>query len=174
MVFSSCFVYRFAFDFNPALQPRSLVVLGCICKEANDRLIRGVLEVLIMVGICVVPVLVKWPGLIFVNTIRENGSSHGCGCFYTSFKTHLKCEWIVFLGTEYIQWSRINRSFLNVPLKTSSHTQQGKWSIHRLLMALYSQVYDGENVTKNYKKWRILYSISNNVSATGTPTPLAI
>lgn len=152
MVFSSCFVYRFAFDFNPALQPRSLVVLGCICKEANDRLIRGVLEVLIMVGICVVPVLVKWPGLIFVNTIRENGSSQGCGCFYTSFNTHLKCEWIVFLGTEYIQWSRINRSFLNVPLKTSSHTQQGKWSIHRLLMALYSQVYEGENVTKNYKK----------------------
>ena len=68
MVFSSCFVYRFAFDFNPALQPRSLVVLGCICKEANDRLIRGVLEVLIMVGICVVLVYVKWPGLIFVNT----------------------------------------------------------------------------------------------------------
>ena len=41
-------------------------------------------------------------------------------------------------------------------------------------MALYCQVYDGENVTKNYKKWRILYSISNNVCATGTPTPLAI
>lgn len=76
MVFSSCFVYRFAFDFNPALQPRSLVVLGCICKEANDRLIRGVLEVLIMVGICVVPVYVKWPGLIFVNTSIEKTEVH--------------------------------------------------------------------------------------------------
>ena len=90
MVFFSCLVYRFAFDFNPALQPRSLVVLGCICKVANDRLIRGVLEVLIMVGICVVPVYVKWPGLIFVNTSIEKAEVHKVVfpcmiCFYTSF-----------------------------------------------------------------------------------------
>ena len=95
MVFSSCFVYRFAFDFNPALQPRSLVVLGCICKEANDRLIRGVLEVLIMVGICVVPVHVKWPDLIFVNTSIEKTEVHKVvfsllDCFYTSFYDTLK------------------------------------------------------------------------------------
>ena len=76
MFFFSCLVYRFAFDFNPALQPRSLVVLGCICKVANDRLIRGVLEVLIMVGICVVLVYVKWPGLIFVNTSIEKTEVH--------------------------------------------------------------------------------------------------
>ena len=88
--------------------------------------------------------------------------------------THLKCEWIVFLGTEYIQWSRVNRSFVNVPLKTSSHTQQGKWSTYRFVMVLYSEVYGGENVTKTYKKGRILNSISNYVSATGTPTPLAL
>ncbi|KAJ7378700.1 Neurofibromin 1 [Desmophyllum pertusum] len=39
---------NFAFDFNPALQPRSMVVLGCICKEADDRLVQKVLQVLIM------------------------------------------------------------------------------------------------------------------------------
>ncbi|XP_020613799.1 neurofibromin-like [Orbicella faveolata] len=39
---------NFAFEFNPALQPRSIVVLGCICKEADDRLVQKVLNVLIM------------------------------------------------------------------------------------------------------------------------------
>lgn len=39
---------KFAFDFNPALQPRSIVVLGCISKEANDRLVQKLLQVLIM------------------------------------------------------------------------------------------------------------------------------
>ncbi|XP_015765754.1 PREDICTED: neurofibromin-like [Acropora digitifera] len=39
---------KFAFDFNPALQPRSIVVLGCICKEADDKLIEKVLQVLMM------------------------------------------------------------------------------------------------------------------------------
>ena len=41
--------FRFAFDFNPALQPRSIVVLGCISKEANDMLVQKLLQVLIMV-----------------------------------------------------------------------------------------------------------------------------
>ena len=41
-------------------------------------------------------------------------------------------------------------------------------------MVLYSEVYGGENVIKTYKKGRILNSISNYVSATGTPTPLAL
>lgn len=39
---------KFAFDFNPALQPRSVVVLGCISKEADDKLIQRVLQVLMM------------------------------------------------------------------------------------------------------------------------------
>lgn len=39
---------KFAFDFNPALQPRSIVVLGCISKEANDMLVQKLLQVLIM------------------------------------------------------------------------------------------------------------------------------
>jgi len=43
------FFYSFAFEFNPALQPRSIVVLGCIYKEADDRLVQKVLNVLIMV-----------------------------------------------------------------------------------------------------------------------------
>ena len=41
-------------------------------------------------------------------------------------------------------------------------------------VALYSQVYDGENMSKNYLKWWILYSISDIISATGTPAPFAI
>ena len=42
--------YRFAFKFNPALQPRSIVVLGCISKEADDIVVQQVLQVLIIVS----------------------------------------------------------------------------------------------------------------------------
>ncbi len=51
LVFLFSHFCSFAFDFNPALQPRSIVVLGCICKEADDRLVQKVLQVLIMVRV---------------------------------------------------------------------------------------------------------------------------
>lgn len=42
--------FSFAFQFNPALQPRTIVVLGCISKEADDTMVQRILHVLIVVS----------------------------------------------------------------------------------------------------------------------------
>ncbi|RZF46610.1 hypothetical protein LSTR_LSTR002942 [Laodelphax striatellus] len=38
---------NFAFCYNPALQPRALIVLGCICKSVTDHDIKQVLRILV-------------------------------------------------------------------------------------------------------------------------------
>lgn len=43
------FLQRLAFQYNPPLQARAVVVYGCICKEVNDSRIRQLLMVLIKV-----------------------------------------------------------------------------------------------------------------------------
>lgn len=40
---------RFAYTHNPALQSRSIIVLGCISKEVDDIFIRNLLQVLVKV-----------------------------------------------------------------------------------------------------------------------------
>ncbi|VDQ05583.1 unnamed protein product [Trichobilharzia regenti] len=37
------FIFRFAFQHNPALQPRAIIVLGCICKSFTDTDIKQLL-----------------------------------------------------------------------------------------------------------------------------------
>lgn len=44
---------RFAFQFNPALQPRNIVVMGCISQEADDVMVQRLLHVLIVVSVMV-------------------------------------------------------------------------------------------------------------------------
>ncbi|XP_048582480.1 neurofibromin-like isoform X2 [Nematostella vectensis] len=39
---------NFAYQFNPALQPRTIVVVGCISNEASDDMVQRVLQVLII------------------------------------------------------------------------------------------------------------------------------
>ena len=38
---------NFAFLYNPALQPRALIVFGCISKSINDQDIRQLLRILV-------------------------------------------------------------------------------------------------------------------------------
>ena len=40
-------VQRFAFQYNPAFQPRAIVVLGCISRNATDMDIRALLQILV-------------------------------------------------------------------------------------------------------------------------------
>ena len=40
------FNFSYAFTYNPAIQPRCIVVLGSICKEISDADISHMLEVL--------------------------------------------------------------------------------------------------------------------------------
>lgn len=37
---------RFAFQHNPALQPRAIIVLGCICKRFTDTDIKQLLRIM--------------------------------------------------------------------------------------------------------------------------------
>jgi neurofibromin 1 len=41
---------RFAFQYNPALQPRAIVVFGCISKQVTDSEIKQLLRTLMRVG----------------------------------------------------------------------------------------------------------------------------
>ena len=39
--------FRFAFQYNPALQPRAIIVFGCISKSATDSEVKQMLKILI-------------------------------------------------------------------------------------------------------------------------------
>lgn len=43
----SVFVFRFAFQYNPALQPRAIIVYGCICKSVTDSEVKQLLRILV-------------------------------------------------------------------------------------------------------------------------------
>ena len=43
---------RFAFQYNPALQPRAIIVYGCISKQVTDSEIKQLLRILVKVNIC--------------------------------------------------------------------------------------------------------------------------
>ena len=38
---------RFAFEYNPALQPRAVIVYGCISKQVSDSEIKQLLRILV-------------------------------------------------------------------------------------------------------------------------------
>ena len=40
---------RFAFQYNPALQPRAIIVYGCIAKSVSDSEIKQLLRILVKV-----------------------------------------------------------------------------------------------------------------------------
>ena len=40
---------RFAFQYNPALQPRAVIVYGCIAKSVTDSEIKQLLRILVKV-----------------------------------------------------------------------------------------------------------------------------
>ena len=40
-------IFRFAFQYNPALQPRAIIVFGCISKSATDSEVKQMLKILI-------------------------------------------------------------------------------------------------------------------------------
>lgn len=40
---------RFAFQYNPALQPRAIIVFGCISKSVTDSEIKQMLKILMKV-----------------------------------------------------------------------------------------------------------------------------
>ena len=40
---------RFAFQYNPALQPRAIIVYGCISKTVTDSEIKQLLRILVKV-----------------------------------------------------------------------------------------------------------------------------
>ena len=42
-------IFRFAFQHNPPLQARAVIVYGCVCKEIDDSRIRQLLLVFIKV-----------------------------------------------------------------------------------------------------------------------------
>ena len=42
-------VCRFAFQYNPALQPRAIIVFGCISKSVTDSEIKQMLKILMKV-----------------------------------------------------------------------------------------------------------------------------
>lgn len=46
--FVSC---RFAFQYNPALQPRAIIVFGCISKTVTDSEIKQLLKIMMKVGV---------------------------------------------------------------------------------------------------------------------------
>lgn len=41
---------RFAFQYNPALQPRAIIVYGCISKSVTDSEIKQLLRILVKVS----------------------------------------------------------------------------------------------------------------------------
>lgn len=40
------FLHRFAFQYNPSLQPRALVVFGCISKRVSHGQIKQIIRIL--------------------------------------------------------------------------------------------------------------------------------
>lgn len=40
----------FAFRYNPALQPRALIVFGCISKSVADHEVKQLLRIMVKVG----------------------------------------------------------------------------------------------------------------------------
>lgn len=43
--------FRFAFQYNPALQPRAIIVFGCISKSVTDSEIKQMLKILMKVPV---------------------------------------------------------------------------------------------------------------------------
>lgn len=43
---------KFAFQYNPSLQPRALVVFGCINKRPSLRHIKKIMTIMGKVGVC--------------------------------------------------------------------------------------------------------------------------
>ncbi len=39
--------FRFSFQYNPALQPRAIIVYGCIAKSVTDSEIKSLLRILV-------------------------------------------------------------------------------------------------------------------------------
>ena len=59
-------VCRFAFQYNPALQPRAIIVFGCISKSVTDSEIKQMLKI-----------LMKVRGSMYVHEItKQNCPSH--------------------------------------------------------------------------------------------------
>ena len=51
-----CTIYRFAFQYNPALQPRAIIVFGCISKKVTDMDIKLLLKIMLKVSVVSVSV----------------------------------------------------------------------------------------------------------------------
>lgn len=62
------FVCRFAFQYNPSLQPRALVVFGCISKRVTHGQIKQIIRILSKVS----PSLICTQITRYISTALEN------------------------------------------------------------------------------------------------------